>query len=64
MGKFKKSTVTYADRIDRPFLILHGADDCRTLVEAACSERHSKPREAAMQLAYYEEILKWFQAYL
>lgn len=35
MENLKKSTVTYAQNIDRPLLILHGADDYRTPVEAA-----------------------------
>lgn len=35
MENLKKSIVTYAENIDCPFLILHGANDCRTPVEAA-----------------------------
>lgn len=35
MENLKRSVVSYAENIDRPFLILHGADDCRTPVEAA-----------------------------
>lgn len=35
ISKLKTSTVSYAERIDRPFLILHGIDDYRTPVEGA-----------------------------
>ena len=31
----ERSMISYAERIDKPFLILHGADDCRTPVEGA-----------------------------
>lgn len=37
----KKSAVAYVDRINAPFLILHGADDCRTPVEAAVQMYHA-----------------------
>lgn len=35
VAKLKESTVAYAERIDRPLLILHGEDDYRTPVEGA-----------------------------
>ena len=35
MVQLKKSPVAYAERIDRPLLILHGTDDMRTPVEGA-----------------------------
>ena len=35
MESLKKSTVSYVERIDRPFLILHGEEDYRTPLEGA-----------------------------
>ena len=35
VDKLKNSTVSYAERINRPLLILHGEDDYRTPVEGA-----------------------------
>ena len=35
MRQLEQSPVAYADNIDRPFLILHGEDDCRTPLEGA-----------------------------
>ena len=35
IAQLKDSPVSYAERIDRPFLILHGTDDLRTPVEGA-----------------------------
>lgn len=35
VDKLKSSTVSYAERIDKPLLILHGIDDYRTPVEGA-----------------------------
>lgn len=35
MVQLKKSAIAYAERIDRPLLILHGMDDMRTPVEGA-----------------------------
>lgn len=35
VDKLKESTVSYAERINKPFLILHGMDDYRTPVEGA-----------------------------
>lgn len=35
MENIKKSCVAYAEKIDKPLLILHGEKDCRTPVEAA-----------------------------
>lgn len=35
MAKIKDSTVAYAENIDRPLLILHGENDCRTPLEGA-----------------------------
>ena len=35
IDQLKESPVSYAERIDRPLLILHGTDDLRTPVEGA-----------------------------
>ena len=35
VAKLKSSPVSYAERIDKPFLILHGEDDYRCPVEGA-----------------------------
>ena len=35
VDKLKSSPVSYAERIDKPLLILHGMDDLRTPVEGA-----------------------------
>jgi len=35
VNELKSSPVSYAERIDKPFLILHGVDDYRTPVEGA-----------------------------
>ena len=35
MDALERSPVSYAERVDRPFLILHGEDDLRTPVEGA-----------------------------
>ncbi len=35
VDSLKKSAVSYAERVDKPFLILHGMDDYRTPVEGA-----------------------------
>lgn len=35
MDRLKASAVSYAERVDRPFLILHGTEDYRTPVEGA-----------------------------
>ena len=35
MDALRKSPVSYAENIDRPFLILHGEDDLRCPVEGA-----------------------------
>lgn len=40
----EKSAVAYAERIQAPYLILHGADDCRTPVEGAV-QMHSALRD-------------------
>ena len=34
-GKLKESAVSYAERVDKPILILHGMDDYRTPIEGA-----------------------------
>lgn len=35
MAKLKESAVSYAERVDKPILILHGMDDYRTPIEGA-----------------------------
>ena len=37
----EKSAISYVEKINAPFLILHGADDCRTPVEGAVQMYHA-----------------------
>ena len=40
-SNLEKSAVSYVEKINAPFLILHGADDCRTPVEGAIQMYHA-----------------------
>lgn len=85
VNQLKESPVAYAERIDKPLLILHGMEDLRTPVEGAHQLfvavkdlhpdlpvkmvlyphlSHDQPSHPGQLQHYYNEMLKWFDAYL
>ena len=72
VAKLKESAVSYAERVDKPILILHGMDDYRTPIEGAHPVKmvadphtgHEQPTDPRLLNHYYHEMILCFEKYL